>query len=233
MDEGNLAVIPARGGSKRVPRKNIRVFLGKPLIVHTIEAAVGSGVFARVIVSTDDPEIRDVALAAGADVPFLRDAGLADDHSPSSLVTLDALERAEANGDRFLGICQLMPNCPLRDAADIAVSAAAFRQCAAPAQLSVTGFGWMNPWWAMQKAEGNRLSPVFAEEIKSRSQDLPGLVCPSGAIWWARPEVLRAEKTFYAAGYVGCELPWWHGVDIDTEEDWVFAEVLARASLPI
>ncbi len=222
-----LAIIPARGGSKRIPRKNIRALLSKPLILYTIEAALASACFSRVVVSTDDAEIAKVAKDGGAEVPFLRQAALADDHSPVSLVSVDMVNRLAEAGHSFEFVCQLMPNCPLRGAADIQDSLKQFRASGAGTQLSVTRYGWLNPWWAFKENEG-RLEPLFPEALKQRSQDLPELVCPTGAIWWAQTEVLLRENTFHTSERRGFELPWQRAVDIDDEGDWLLAETLLR-----
>ncbi|HEX7580537.1 MAG TPA: acylneuraminate cytidylyltransferase family protein, partial [Thermoanaerobaculia bacterium] len=148
-DRPALAVIPARGGSKRVPRKNVREMAGRPLIAYTIEAAFLSGVFARVVVSTDDEEIARIGRACGADVPFLRAASLADDVTPVSAVTADALGRLDPYGTVFADVAQLMANCPLRTVADVRASHAAFLASGAPAQISVARYGWQSPWWAL------------------------------------------------------------------------------------
>src|ERR1039458_1916651 len=109
-----LAVIPARGGSTRIPRKNIREFMGHPLIAYTIEAALESGVFARVIVSTDDEEKAETSRRFGAEVPFMRSAALSDNHAASSPVTADALERVDPWGELYFYVAQLLPTSPLR-----------------------------------------------------------------------------------------------------------------------
>lgn len=224
-----LAVIPARGGSRRIPGKNIRRLLGRPVIAYTIDAALDSGLFERVVVSTDSEEIAAIARAAGADTPFLRGAALADDLTPVSAATVDALERVDAAQVCDV-VAQLMPNCPLRTADDVRASHARFLESGAGAQLSVTRFGWQNPWWACRRSAGGVLVPLFPERMDERSQDLPDLVCPTGAIWWATAATLRAHRTFHVAGRTGWEIPWQRGVDIDTEADWELAEHLLRLS---
>src|SRR5262249_45211817 len=156
-----LAVIPARGGSKRIPSKNIRKLMGKPIIAYTIRAAVDSGIFDQVVVSTDSKEIAAVALEWGAAVPFLRGAELADDWTPVSAVTLDALGRLDPDGTRYFRVAQMMANCPLRTAEDISSSLSQFIGTHAESQLSVTRYGWQNPWWAMRHEEGFEIKPLF------------------------------------------------------------------------
>lgn len=221
-----LAVIPARGGSKRIPKKNVRALGGKPLLAHTIEAAMESGLFDRIVVSTDSQEIAEVAAQYGAEIPFLRDPGLSDDHVPVSAATVDAARRLDPEGNIFEYVCQLMPNCPFRTAADIVDSYHQLVETGANSQLSVVRYGWQNPWWALRRNEAFILEPLFNDAMTARSQDLPELFCPTGAVWWARTDALRREGTYHVLGRTGWEIPWVRGLDIDTEDDWVMAEVL-------
>ncbi len=223
-----IAVIPARGGSKRIPGKNLRPLGGKPIIAYTIAAACESGLFQTVVVSTDSPEIAEVARRYGAEVPFLRDEVLANDFTPVSLVTVDTLCRLDPAGTKFDRVAQLMPNCPLRTAVDVADSYAQFEGSSAESQISVVRYGWQNPWWAMQRNERNELEPVFKEQMTARSQDQPELFCPTGAIWWAQTATLRRTNTFHVETRTGWEIPWQHGIDIDTFDDWAMAEVLFK-----
>jgi len=227
--DARLAVIPARGGSKRLPGKNIRSLLGRPAIAYTVEAAVESGLFAQVVVSTDSDAIATAARQAGADIPFLREARLADDYTEVSKVTLDAVQRLDPAGSRFAHVAQLMPNCPLRTAEDVCASYAQFNRTGAASQLSVTRYGCQNPWWAVRRTEAFQLEPLFEPRVTQRSQDLPELFCPTGAIWWARADVLRRWGTFHVPGRTGWELPWQRAVDIDTEADWQLAELLLQS----
>lgn len=221
-----LAVIPARGGSKRIPNKNIKALDDKPLIAYTLEAAQASAVFERIVVSTDSEIIAEIARTYGAEVPFVRSTELADDHSPVSLVTLDALSRLEAAGDSFTHVAQLMPNCPFRTAEDIKHSLEQFQRTNASAQLSVTRYGWLNPWWALEKQGGHALKPLFPEALTQRSQDLTELFCPTGAIWWATPAALSTARSFYTGTHTGFELPWQRALDIDDMDDWRMARAL-------
>lgn len=220
-----VAIIPARGGSRRIPRKNILDLYGKPIIAYTIEAALQSGIFDRVIVSTDDAEIVAVARRYAAEVPFMRSATLADDCTPVSLVTLDALERLDPEGKLYRFVAQLMPNCPLRTAQDVLDSFCQFTETNADAQISVTRYGWLNPWWAMRRNDQYQLKPIFKEQMSKRSQDLPEVFCPTGAIWWAKVDVLKRERTFHTTNRTGWEMPWQRAVDIDTADEWLLAEL--------
>lgn len=221
-----LAVIPARGGSKRLPRKNVLPLAGRPLLEYTVNAALGSGAFERVVVSTDDDEIAAVAKAAGAEV-LSRPAKLANDDTPASEVTLAALT-ALGGSDRYPVVAQLMPNCPLRDANDVRTSAAAFAAAGAPFQVSVAPYGYQVAWWAMTLAANGELEPLYPEAIKRRSQDLPPAYCPSGAIWWAKSDALESAGTFYGPGVRGEPLTWEHALDIDEAADLELAAVILR-----
>ncbi|KQC08830.1 MAG: acylneuraminate cytidylyltransferase [Candidatus Cloacimonas sp. SDB] len=224
----NIAIIPARGQSKRIPRKNIRFFLGKPLIAYTIEAAIKSKLFSMIIVSTDSEEIAEISKKYGAEVPYLRDKNLSDDFCPVSLATLDVIEKLESESEKYTYVAQLMANCPLRDHSDIIDSYRQFIETDSASQISIMKYGWFNPWWAMECDEHHKLSPLFTEQLNKRSQDLPKLYCPTGAIWWAKVESLKKEKTFHTNNKSGWEISVINGIDIDTEEDWEIAELFMK-----
>lgn len=220
-------MIPARGGSKRVPGKNVKPMFGKPLIGYTIDAAQQSGLFQRIVVTTDSEEIAETARRLGADVPFLRGQNLADDITPVSAATVDVLVRLDPAGDAFDYACQLMANCPLRNAEDILDSYRQFTTTGADSQLSVVRYGWQNPWWALRRDADFKLEPVFKDYIMMRSQDLPEIFCPTGAIWWAKTPVLRKEGTYHIPNRTGWAMSSWErALDIDTEEDWALVEAL-------
>jgi CMP-N-acetylneuraminic acid synthetase len=221
-----LAVIPARGGSQRVPGKNIRNLNGKPTIVYTIEAALQSQLFARVIVSTDDLQIADISRRAGAEIPFMRDPSLADHHTHVSAATADALDRVDARSEHFDCVAQIMACCPLRNSSDIGNSYEQFVTTGADSQVSVTRYTWLNPWGAMRRDDTLHVTPLFPKEESSRSQDLPPLFCIVGAIWWAKASVLRRERTYHITARTGWEIPWQRSLDIDTEDDFRLAEIL-------
>ena len=232
MRDQTIAIIPARGGSKRIPGKNIRPLAGKPLIAYSIEAALQSELFSRVLVSTDSEEIAEFARKSGAEVPFLRSSAISDDITPVSAATADAVERIDPEGKHFRWIAQLMANCPLRTSDDVKASHKQFVETGSNAQISVVRYGWQNPWWAMKRDSNSfALDPLFPREMTSRSQDLPELFCPTGAIWWCKAQILRDHKTFHIPSRTGWEIEWQHGVDIDTPEDMAFAEALLHAAL--
>ena len=221
-----VAIIPARGGSKRLAGKNIIEIGGRPMVAWTIDAAIASGEFDRVIVSTDDAAIADIARQWGAEVPFLRDRA-ADDFSAVSDATIAALDQLEHyDGTRPHTVVQLMPNCPMRGAGEITSALERFREQDVDALISCFRLGWMNPWWAVTLDQGGYPKPVFPEALAKRSQDLPSLYCPSGAIWIAKAEALRRAGTFYAPGHTFFPIPWQSAVDIDDCDDLEFAEVV-------
>ncbi len=226
-----LAVIPARGGSKRVPGKNIRDLCGKPAIDYTIEAAIKSRLFSKVIVSTDSHKIAEAGKAAGAEVPFMRNSEISDDYTPVSEVIADALNRVDPAGITYKYVAQLMPNCPLRTADDIELSFAQFEKTNADSQISVTDYGWQNPWWACRVSNKNQINYIHQDMINLRSQDLEDSYSPSGAIWWIKADVLRKYKNFHSPKPIAWNMTWQNALDIDTEVDWQLAEILMHARL--
>jgi N-acylneuraminate cytidylyltransferase len=223
-----IAIIPARSGSKRIPNKNIAEFVGKPMIAWTIEAALESGIFSDVLVSTDGEEIAELSRNFGASVPFLRNTEYADDFTPVSVATVSSLIQMEQHKlIHYDVVVQLMPNCPRRTADDIIDSYDNFLNSGADFQISVFRFGWMNPWWAMKLDEKTmRPIPIFPEAWKKRSQDMEKLYCPTGAVWIAEAKGLKEKRTFYGDGYKVFPLDWQNAVDIDDMDDLRMAEVL-------
>jgi len=225
MSEGALAIIPARGGSKRVPGKNVHPLRGRPLLAWTVEAALESARFSRVVVSTDDEEIAQVARDWGAEVPFLRREA-ADDHAPASAATLAAIEQSEAHwGETWDTVAQLFAVCPLRRARHIREAMDAYAESPADFMLSAYRFHWTNPWWACTLDEAGVPTRLFPDAYV-RSQDLPPLYGPSGAIWIADAAALREAGTFYGPGHVYWPMEWQAAVDIDSLEDLEIADSL-------
>ncbi|MFC1595719.1 cytidylyltransferase domain-containing protein [Candidatus Margulisiibacteriota bacterium] len=224
----NIAIIPARAGSKRINNKNIIDLCGKPLIAWTIEAALESDLFDDVLVSTDSEEIAEIAITHGAIAPFLRNKSTSDDYTPVSEATVEALIRMEEYKTcKYKNVIQLMPNCPCRTAVDIGNAYENFSSSGNNFQISVFEYGWMNPWWAMGiETENRRPRPLFPDALKQRSQDLEKLYCPTGSVWVAKADALKAEKTFYGKDYSIFPLSWQSAVDIDNQEDLNMAEAV-------
>lgn len=226
VDGKTIAVIPARGGSKRIPKKNIIDFFGMPMIAWTIKAALDSQLFDRVLVSTDDEAIADISREYGAEVPFLRKTA-SDDFSHVSSATIAALEQAESYwGEEYGVVVQLMPNCPLRNARDIQLSLNYFLEHDVKFQISCFEYGWMNPWWAVTLDKDDQPTRLFKSAESKRSQDLEKLYCPTGAIWIANVDDLKKSGDFYGPDHIFKHLDWTSSVDIDDVSDLEMANAV-------
>lgn len=224
----NIAIIPARGGSKRIPNKNIIDFNGKPMITYTIEAAKATNLFHKIVVSTDSESIAEISTKYGAEVPFLREC-YADDNTPVSIATIDSLNRVEAYYNlKYETVIQLMANCPLRDKSDIMNGYNYFEKENIDFLISCFKFGWMNPWWAYKLNKENLPQALFPEALKSRSQDLPDLYCPTGAMWIAKSNKLKEAGTFYGERFHFFPLSLKSSIDIDNYEDIDFAMAYSK-----
>ena len=225
----NLCVIPARGGSKRIPRKNIREFCSKPMIAWSIEAAKESGCFDQIIVSTDDEEIANVARQWGADVPFMRPAELADDFAGTTPVVGHAVQWNQAHGRELTAVCCLYATAPFVEPADIKEGLKLLDQ-AATDRFVFTATAYPSP---IQRALRLDLASGEAhmwqpEQFSKRSQDLEPAYHDAGQFYWGRPQAwLHSENLF--EGSKPLLLPRWRVQDIDTEEDWIMAELLYEA----
>ena len=221
-----IAVIPARGGSKRIPGKNIIDFMGKPMLAWTIDAALKSELFEAVYVSTDDEQIGRVAVEHGASVPHLRES-YADDHSPVSLATLHFV-KSLLPAEQASNVVQLLPNCPLRSAENIRDAFALYQNEGKKNPTSVISampYGMFNPWWAHSMNEDGSSTPLFREKLNGqRSQDLAPLFCPTGSIWISCLTKLSDYRTFYSPGYRLLNIGWKAGIDIDDFDDLELAK---------
>lgn len=211
-----LGLIPARGGSKGVPGKNIRLVGGKPLIAWTIEAAKTSRCLDRVMLSSDDEAIMTVARDYGCDVPFKREVRLAADDTPSMEVVLDALARCPG----YDWVVLLQPTSPLRTAVDVDAAMAHCVASNAPACVSVCE-AEQSPYWMYTLGDGTHLRPVLPSTGISRRQDLPPVYVLNGAIYVARTEWLIQEREFITAETVAYKMPDERSIDIDTELDFL------------
>jgi len=221
-----IAIVPARGASTRIPRKNIVDLCGKPMISWTIEAALEANCFDKILVSTEDAEIAEIAKNNGAEVPFLRSSRF-DNVSPISEATSLAVTQAESFwGENYDVVVQLMANCPIRDCQDIRSSLSNFKVNNFIAQISCFKFGFMNPWWSATLDLSNKPQYLFPESRIQRSQDLPNLYCPSGAVWIALVEDLKKYNTFYSPDHIFFPLNWISALDIDDYDDLEMAKIL-------
>lgn len=217
-----VCVIPARGGSKRIPRKNIRPFHGRPMIGWSIAAARESGVFDRIVVSTDDPEIAAVAQAEGAEVPFLRPADLSGDHTPTVPVIAHAV--AALGLAPTSAVCCLYATAPMVQAEDIRRGLARLGN-ETSFVVSVTTFPFPIQR-ALRQHDDGRIEMMDPRHMTTRSQDLEEAWHDAGQFYWARAETWAAGAAVFGPGARGLPLPRHRVQDIDTPEDWARAEAL-------
>jgi N-acylneuraminate cytidylyltransferase len=226
-EESNIAVIPARGGSKRIPGKNTREFCGKPIIAYSIAAAHDAGVFDRIIVSTDSTEVARAAEEFGAEVPFLRPAELAEDTTPTMPVVRHAVEWLVAAGTDVRHVCCVYPASPLvqprwiregldllsGSAAEFVFPVAAYRSCI----------------FRALRIEDGEIRMFWPENELKRSQDLPDAYHDAGQFYWGTVKAYRSHEGFFSARSLPIVLPGHLVQDIDTPEDWARAEFLFRS----
>lgn len=221
-----LAIIPARGGSKGVYRKNIRDLNGKPLISYTIEAAKQSKYINRVVVSTDDIEIADISKKYGAEVPCLRPSNLSGDISPTVDCILHMLNYLKETEDYIpTHIMLLQCTSPLRNFKHINEAVEKFIKCNEKALISVCE-SEVNPYWT-NVFEGDVLKPFIKDGYKiARRQELPEIYRVNGAIYLIETEMFLKEKTFQPSSLTGYIMDSYHSIDIDTELDFKIAEIV-------
>lgn len=217
-----LALIPARGGSKGIPRKNIKPIGGKPLIAWSIEAAQQARVVDRIVVTTEDDEIASIAIGLGADVPFIRPVELARDETPGIDPVLHAIEQLPEHDWVLL----LQPTSPLRTSADIDGIVAFCQRHSAPVAVSVCPTP-KHPYWMYRLDDQTRLRPLMpvSPSIACR-QDLPEAYALNGALYLARCDWLREKRKFISHETIGYFMPAERSVDIDTPLDWQWVEFL-------
>ncbi len=220
-----MAVIPARGGSKRIPLKNIKLFGGKPMISWSIEAAQKSGVFDRIIVSTDDAEIAAVALEYGAEVPFMRPAELSDDHTVTSPVIAHAIEWHLANGFEPEQICCIYATAPFLQSIDIMRGMKILEQLEADFAFSITSFAFPIQRAIKLRTDG-RIEMFDRSQFQMRSQDLPEAYHDAGQFYWGTKDAWLSGVPIFGPNSVPVHLPRYRVQDIDTKEDWKHAELM-------
>jgi pseudaminic acid cytidylyltransferase len=220
----NLCIIPARGGSKRIPGKNIRDFCGKPMIAYAIEAARSSNIFSKIIVSTDSSQIAEVARSCGASTPFSRPANLSDDYTPTISVIRHAISEAERAGELFDKVCCLYPTVPLIQPGDIASGLEVLNDEDGVYSFPVAEFP-STIYRALNLADNRRLKPIYPENQLKRSQDFKKAYFDAGQFYCAHKNTWRSVAEIHDNG-IGLVIPKWRVVDIDTLEDWKLAESL-------
>ena len=222
-----LAVIPARGGSKRIPRKNIKPFGGKPMVEWSIQAARDTGVFDRIVVSTDDAEIAAVAHDCGADVPFVRPAELSDDHTGTNPVVTHAINWYRAHGHDLSQVCCIYATAPFIRSEDIRHGAEVLIKSGADFAFSVTSFAFPIQRAIKLRADGHveMFDPV---QFQTRSQDLPEAYHDAGQFYWGTQSAWLSGVPIFGPRSVPVILPRYRVQDIDTPEDWQQAEALMQ-----
>ena len=221
-----LAIIPARGGSKGIPRKNIKTLAGKPLIAWSIETSLQAQGINRVIVSTEDDEIALVAKKFGAHVPFMRPLSLAQDDTPSFAPVLHAIEQLPG----FEWVLLLQPTSPLRSVNDIEGIIKLCSDVGATSAVSITKIS-KHPFWMYQLDDQKFLQPLFPNRPEiNRRQDLPSAYALNGAMYMARTDWLIENNSFIDSETLGYTMPEERSVDLDSSMDWLWAEYLIERS---
>lgn len=223
-----LAVIPARGGSKRIPRKNIKLFVGKPMIAWSIEAAIQSGCFDRIIVSTDDAEIADVARAHGAEVPFVRPPELSDDHTGTIPVIAHAIQWQNDSSPAATQVCCIYATAPFVLAEDLQRGLKLLNSSGTDYAFSVTSYAFPIQR-AIRITTDQRVEMFQPEKFNSRSQDLEEAWHDAGQFYWGHAAAWLARKPIFSHKATTIRLPRHRVQDIDTFEDWERAEWLFKA----
>jgi len=219
-----VAVIPARGQSKRIPRKNVKDFCGKPIIGWSIEAAINTGLFDKIMVSTDDQEIAEVARSFGAETPFIRPAELSDDFTGIIPVVAHAIEWLAANDERpATEICCILATAPFVLPADLAAGAEQLQQQRCDYAFSVTDFAFPIQR-AIRILHENRVEMFWPENFDIRSQDLKQAYHDAGQFYWGHADAWLAGRSIFSDKAVPIILPHYRVQDIDTPEDWIRAE---------
>jgi N-acylneuraminate cytidylyltransferase len=222
-----LAIIPARGGSKRIPRKNIKPFGGKPMIAWSIAAAQQSGCFDRIIVSTDDPEIAEVAKVHGAEVPFMRPLELSDDHTGTIPVIAHAISWESAQGKKVSQACCIYATAPFVRAEDLKRGLEVLESSGADYSFAVTSYPFPIQR-AVRITPEQRVSMFQPEQFNTRSQDLEEALHDAGQFYWGRAKAWLAGLPLFNEGSAPIVLPRYRVQDIDTPEDWIRAELMSK-----
>lgn len=223
-----LAVIPARGGSKRIPKKNIKSFCGKPMIAWSIEAALLSGLFERIIVSTDDPEIAEVAMKFGAEVPFYRPAELSGDITGTTEVVAHATKWATGFYKEIEGVCCIYATAPFIQVNDLQKTWEIINS--GDWDFSFVATDFPAPIFRSFRQDSNGgIEMFFPEHFLTRSQDLPLAFHDAGQFYWGRPDAWMESRRVFDRRSNPLIIPRWRVQDIDTEEDWTRAELMFEA----
>jgi N-acylneuraminate cytidylyltransferase len=218
-----VAIITARGGSKRIPRKNIRLFNGKPIIAYSIEAAIGSGIFDEVMVSTDDEEIATIAKKYGASVPFMRSSTTSDDYATTADVLREVIQSYLEGKRVFKYACCIYPTAPFVTDEKLSSAFQKLLDSNADSVLPVTKFSF--PIWRSFRMENGQISYNWPEFAPKRSQDLPPAFHDCGQFYFFRTAAFLQSGKLVTENTIGLEVPETEVQDIDNEDDWKIAEI--------
>jgi N-acylneuraminate cytidylyltransferase len=219
----SIAIITARGGSKRIPRKNVRFFLGQPIIVYSIQAAIGAKIFDEIMVSTDSEEIANVAKEYGANIPFMRSSRTSDDYATTSDVIKEVIECYQEKGVQFEHVCCIYPTAPFVTSDKLKASFQLLKDFGVDSVVPVTKFSF--PIWRSFKMEGNKISYNWPEFALKRSQDLPPAYHDCGQFYFFKCEEFLKTGKLVTDNTIGLEVSESEVQDIDNEEDWKMAEI--------
>jgi pseudaminic acid cytidylyltransferase len=220
----NVAVITARGGSKRIPRKNIRIFRGKPIIAYSIEAALKSGLFDLVMVSTDDEEIAEISRKYGAECPFYRSTANSDDFSGTADVMLEVLLKLEAMGRDFETACCLYPTAPFITSDLLEAGYKLLISNKYDTVFPVCPFSYPI-YRGLKLNENKKIEMIWPENLNKRSQDLPSAYHDAGQFYWMKNRVFLKSKNIFTSNSGSLILNELQVQDIDSENDWKIAEL--------
>lgn len=220
----NVAIITARGGSKRIHRKNIRLFRGKPMLAWSIEAALQSGLFESVMVSTDDKEIAETAISLGADVPFMRTEETSGDFSTTADVLREVLDMYAVQKTGFINACCIYPTAAFTTSSDLIDGYQMLQKGEFDVVMPVAAFS-CPIWRSLKREENGRISLNFPQHLMSRSQDLPPAFHDAGQWYWFRTSTFLKHGLLLGENTGSIQLSELKVQDIDTEDDWNLAEI--------
>ena len=223
----NIAVIPARGGSKRIPKKNIKEFCGKPMISYSIDVAKSTGLFQDIIVSTDSEEITQVSKKYGANVPFTRPAELSDDFTTTGSVMAHAVNWIQENMGELSAVCCIYSTAPFIQRDDLIKGYNKLLTNKWEFVFSATSFVYPIQR-AFMKLKKDGIKMFNPEHFETRSQDLPEAYHDAGQFYWGKPDTWLNEEAIFSESSTFHEIPNYRVVDIDTENDWKRAEILFK-----
>ena len=225
-----IAVIPARGGSKRIPRKNIKEFFGKPMIAWSIEAAISSNLFDQIVVSTDDQEIAKIAESLGANVPFIRPEKISDDFATTTDVIAHAVEWMLEENYSVEAVCCIYATAPFIRVSDLQESYKIFNSGDWEYVFTATDFT-APIFRSFKKNQENGLEMFYPQFFDTRSQDLPEALHDAGQFYWGKPSAWLDGKRIFDQHSTPMIIPRYRVQDIDSDEDWIRAELMAKSML--